>query len=315
MRLAIRLYWEYLSIVLPCLLGGARRGTGKLDVGHYLVELRFERHVTLHGGSAEDLAAARCPADPHPHPTVREEEDHEETEHEQRRADPGEYRSRVAGRRQPGVLAGAFEGVAQTGDRRRLALVHDLGRDGRVLPVLVDLELDLSRLDVRVGSAGGRHDDVDAQPFALHIELADAVRAVVGLPLQRRGVGVEGLPGGVSDLHRSSSAEERLVERDSVPRQWVVDPHRLPVDLRAVLVYDKVARVVTRGAVRVVGVVEGLCLDRQPGLVTDLNLRAHGNDKLVVLEARRRAEEEAQQDDDEAEVGYDGSEGTPAEPS
>src|SRR5665811_1195799 len=108
MRLAIRLYCEYLSIVLPCFSGSTSRGTCKLDVGHYLVELRFERHVTLHGGSAEDLTATRCLADPHPHPTVREEEDHEETEHEQRRPNPDEDRARVAGNAQPGVLAVSY---------------------------------------------------------------------------------------------------------------------------------------------------------------------------------------------------------------
>src|SRR5665811_1953554 len=125
MRLAIRLYWEYLSIALPYFLGGARRGAGELYVGDELVELRFERHVTLHGRSAQDLAAARCLADPNPHATVREEEDHIESEHEQRRAHPDQGCSGVVGHDQAGVLAGAFEGVVQAGDRRRLALVHD----------------------------------------------------------------------------------------------------------------------------------------------------------------------------------------------
>src|SRR5665811_121644 len=109
MRLAIRLYCEYLSIVLPYFLGGARRGTGELYVGNKLVELWLECHVTLHGGSAEDLAAARGLADPHPHATVREEEHEEETEHEQRRANPDPHRSRVAGNAQPGELASALE--------------------------------------------------------------------------------------------------------------------------------------------------------------------------------------------------------------
>src|SRR5450756_2117020 len=104
MRLAIRLYWEYLSIVLPYFLGGARRGTGELYVGHELVELWLEGHVTLHGGSAEDLGAARCLADPYPHATVREEEDEEESEHEQRRANPDEGCSGVARHDQAGVL-------------------------------------------------------------------------------------------------------------------------------------------------------------------------------------------------------------------
>src|SRR5450756_576481 len=183
MRLAIRLYWEYLSIVLPYFLGGARRGTGELYVGHELVELPFERHVTLHGGSTEDLGAARCLADPYPHATVREEEDEEESEHEQRRANPYPHRSRVVGHDQAGVLTGALEGVGHAGDRRRLALVNDLGGDRSIRPVLVDLKLDLPGLDVRVGLAGGCHDDVDAQPVCLHVELADAVLAVIGLPL------------------------------------------------------------------------------------------------------------------------------------
>src|SRR5665647_1206375 len=313
MRLAIRLYCEYLSIVLPYFLGGARRGTGELYVGNKLVELWFEGQVTLHGGSAEDLGAARGLADPHPDASVREEEHEEEPEHEQRRANPAPHRSRVAGHDQPGELAGALEGVGHSGDRRRLALVDDLGGDRSIRPVLVDLKLDLPRLDVGVRLSGGCHDDVDVQPIGLHVELTDAVLAVVGLPLKRRGVGVEGLACGVGDLHRRGRAEERLVERDAVPRQWVVDPYRLPVDRNAVLVHHKVARVVTWGAVRVVGVVERLRLDRQPGPVTDLNLRTHWSDELGVLEARRRAEEEAQQDDDEADVGHDGSEGTPAE--
>src|SRR5665647_1751919 len=90
MRLAIRLYCEYLSSVLSCFFSGTRRGAGKFDIGDYPVELPFERQVTLHGGSAEDLGAARCLADPHPHATVREEEDHIEPEHEQRRAHPYE---------------------------------------------------------------------------------------------------------------------------------------------------------------------------------------------------------------------------------
>src|SRR5665647_1739975 len=314
MRLAIRLYCEYLSIVLPCFFSGTRRGAGKLDIGDYPVELPFERHVTLHGGSAEDLSAARCLADPHPHATVREEEDHIESEHEQRRAKPDEGCSGVARHDQTGVLTGALEGVAQTGDCRRLALVNDLGGDGCVLPVLVNLELDLPRLDVRVDLAGGHVDNVDSQPLALEVELADAVLAVVGLPLQRSSVGVEGLAGGVGDLHRRSLAEERLEERDAVPLHGVVDSYRLSVDLSAVLVHHKVARVVTRGTVRVVGVVERHCLDREPGPVADLDRRAHGNDELGVLEAGSRADEEPHEDDDEAQVRYDGSEGTPAEP-
>src|SRR5450756_2317207 len=121
MRLAIRLYWEYLSIVLPCFFSGTRRGAGKLDIGDYPVELPFERHVTLHGGSTEDLGAARCLADPYPHATVREEEDEEESEHEQRRAIAAAHRSRVVGHDQTGVLAGAREGVGQAGDRQLLA--------------------------------------------------------------------------------------------------------------------------------------------------------------------------------------------------
>src|SRR5665647_2785547 len=222
MRLAIRLYCEYLSIVLPCFFSGTRWGTGKLDIGDYPVELSFERQVTLHRGRAEDIGAAGCLADPHPHTTVREEEDHIESEHEQRRANPDEGCSGVARHDQPGVLTGALEGVAQTGDRRRLALVNDLGGDGRVLPVLVNLELDLPRLDVRVDLAGGHVDNVDAQPFTLDVKLADAVLAVVGLPLQRSGIVVEGLAGGVGDLHRRGLAEERLEERDAVPLHGVV---------------------------------------------------------------------------------------------
>src|SRR5665647_2337241 len=112
MRLAIRLYCEYLSMVLPCFFSGTRRDTGKFDVGDYAVELWFERHVTLHGGSAEDLRAARGLADPHPHAAVREEEDHIKSEHEQRRANPDEGCSGVACDDQPGELAGALEGVA-----------------------------------------------------------------------------------------------------------------------------------------------------------------------------------------------------------
>src|SRR5450759_1356497 len=184
MMLAIRPYWDKLSIVLPYLLGGARRGTGELDVRDQLVELWFERDVTLHRGSAEDLAAAGCLADPDPNATVREEEDEEEPEHQQCRADPDEVRSGVVGHDQPGERTGALEGVGHAGDRRRLALVHDLGRDGVVLPVLVDLQLHLTRFDVRVWLAGGRSDDVDAEPLASHGELADAVGAVVGLTAQ-----------------------------------------------------------------------------------------------------------------------------------
>src|SRR5665811_246161 len=173
MRLAIRLYCEYLSIVLPYFLGGARRGTGELYVGDHPVELPFERHVTLHGGSAEDLGAARGLADPHPHATVREEEDHIEPEHEQCRANPDQRCPGVAGNTQPGVLTGPLEGVGQTGDHRGLALVHDLGRDRGIPPVLLDLKLDLARLDVRVDLAGGHIDDIDTEPFALDVELAD----------------------------------------------------------------------------------------------------------------------------------------------
>src|SRR5450759_530414 len=314
MRPAIRLYWEYLSIVLPYFWGGARRGTGALDVGDQLVELRLERHVTLQGGSAEDLAAAGCLADPHPHATVREEEHEDEPDHQQRGANPDEGCSGVARHDQPGELTGAFEGVAQAGDRRRLALVHDLGRDGVFLSVLVNLELQLPCLDVRVCLAGGHIDDVDTQPFALDVELADAVRAVVGLPLQRRGIVVEGLAGAVGDLYRRGLAEERLEERDAVALHGVVDSDCLPVDLGSVLVQDEVARVVTWGAVGVVGVVERHCLDRQPGPVADLDRRAHGNDELVVPESGGLAEEETQEDDHEAQVRDDGSEGTPAEP-
>src|SRR5450631_252155 len=135
MRPAIRLYWDKLSIVLPCFLGGARRGTGELDVGDHLVEHRFEGQVTLHRGSAEDLAADRCLAYPHPYATVREEEDQQESDHQQDRAHPDEVHSRVMGHDQPSERLSALEGVAQAGNRRRLALVYDLGRNGICLPV------------------------------------------------------------------------------------------------------------------------------------------------------------------------------------
>src|ERR1035437_5675292 len=148
MRPAIRLYWEKLSIVLPCFLGSARRATGELDVSDQLVELRFECQVAFHRGCAEDLAATRCLADPHPHATVWEEEDQEESDYQQRRAHPDEVDSRVMGHDQAGELASALEGVGHAGDRGRLALVHDLGRDGICGPLLVDLQLHLTPLDV-----------------------------------------------------------------------------------------------------------------------------------------------------------------------
>src|SRR5450631_2036141 len=105
MRPAIRAYWDKLSIVLPCFLGSAGRGTGELDVSDQLVELWFECQVTLHGGSAEDLAAARRLADPHPDAAVREEEDQEEPDHQQSRADPDEVHTGVMGHDQAGELA------------------------------------------------------------------------------------------------------------------------------------------------------------------------------------------------------------------
>src|ERR1019366_7620453 len=144
MRPAMRAYWDKLSIVLPhfavpYFLGIARRrGVGELDVGDQLVELWFEGEVALHGGCAEDLAAARCLADPHPDAAVWEEEDEDEADHQQGRAHPDEVHSRVMGHDQAGELAGALEGVVQTGDGRRLALVHDLGTERVFLSGLVD---------------------------------------------------------------------------------------------------------------------------------------------------------------------------------
>src|SRR5665811_1902318 len=116
----IGLMVEELSIVLPYFLGAGRRCTGELDVGHQLVKLRFEGDVTLHGRSAEDLAAASRLADAYPDATVREEEDQEQSDHQQRRAHPDEVGTRVVGHDQAGELAGALEGVAQAGDCRRL---------------------------------------------------------------------------------------------------------------------------------------------------------------------------------------------------
>src|SRR5674476_788090 len=147
MRPAIRAYWDKLSIVSSYLLGRARRGARELDVSDQLVELRFERQVALHGGGAEDLAAGRCLSDAHPHATVREEEDEEESDHQQRRPHPDEVHSRVMRHDQPGELLSSLEGVSQSGNRCRLALVHDLGCNGIGLPVLVDLQLHLTRLD------------------------------------------------------------------------------------------------------------------------------------------------------------------------
>src|SRR5665648_452048 len=124
-RLATRLYVDNCiasvgsSIVLPYSLGGARRGAGELDVGDQLVELWLERHITLHGGGAADLAAPGCLAGPHPHATVREEEDEEEPEHQQHRAHPDEVRSGVIGHDQAGERTSALEGVGHAGDRRR----------------------------------------------------------------------------------------------------------------------------------------------------------------------------------------------------
>src|ERR1035437_3832419 len=116
MRPAIRLYWDKLSIVLPCSLGGARRRAGELDVGDQLVELWFEGDVTLHGRSAQDLAAARGLADADPDATVWEEEDQEESDHQECGTNPDEVDARVLGHDQPGELTGAFEGVGDAGD-------------------------------------------------------------------------------------------------------------------------------------------------------------------------------------------------------
>src|SRR5450759_3774412 len=314
MRPAIRLYCDSSSIVAAYLLGGLRRDCGELDVGDDLMEPWLERRVTSHRGGEEELASSLRLAHPQPDATVREEEDHEEPEDQQGRTDPDEDRSGVLGHDQTGELSGALEGVRQAGDRGRLTLVHDLGAEGRVRAGLVDLELQLPRLDVGVRLAGGHVDDVDGQPFALDVELADALLSVVGLPLQRRGVAVEGLARAVRDLYRCGLAEERLEERDAVPAHGVVDSYRLPINLGTVLVQDEVARVVTWGAVGVVRVVEGHRFDRQPGPVADLNRGAHGNDELGVLEAGGRSDEETHENQDEAQVRHNGSEGTPTEP-
>ena len=179
---------------------------------------------------------------------------------------------------------------------------------------LVDLQLHLSRLNIRVRLARGSANDVDAQPLVLHIELTNGVTLVLGAPHQGHSLFEDSPAGAVPDRDHSGDPKEGLVDGEAAPIHRMVDPNRLCGNLRAILVQDKFAGVILRCTVRIVGICEGLCFNRKPSPFTKGHSRAHCYRDLGVLKSGGGGDEDAKDNDHETDMGNGGPERSPTEP-
>ncbi len=214
-----------MAVCLPQACAGAwsavRMSVTRFSKSEPAVTSLWVRVARLDDGAAVGAAHDACPD-----PLVRDHEaDHEAGEQEER-ADPDQGDARIARHVEAGELALALEGHGQVADLRRLALVDHLGVREGALPAGVDADPDLAGLDLGV-RAPARPGDLGVVARAgdgEDPELATLLR-LVGERHARRLQ--DDVPVLVLDGHGGGGAEERLVERQAVVAERVVDPDGL----------------------------------------------------------------------------------------